>query len=63
MYIMTPPGEISGKTFYRQNTYNNANLLIAESHLKYGFTLKEIAGLHGIHYSTVSKTVAVIMEW
>jgi REP element-mobilizing transposase RayT/DNA-binding CsgD family transcriptional regulator len=34
------------------------NLLMAESHIKYGYTLKEIADFLGIHYTTVSKVVA-----
>ncbi len=37
-------------------------LLIAESHIKYGYTLKEIADFLGIHYTTVSKIVATIRK-
>ncbi|MBM9603180.1 REP-associated tyrosine transposase [Desulfopila inferna] len=37
-------------------------LLIAETHIKYGYTLKEIADFLGIHYTTVSKIVAALRK-
>ena len=33
------------------------NLVICEAHVRHGYTLKEIAGHLGIHYTTVSKVV------
>lgn len=34
------------------------NKRIVESHLSHGYTLKEIADYHGVHYTTISKIVA-----
>lgn len=40
------------------STKQQRNLLIIESHIDYGYTLKEIADFLGIHYTTVSKAVS-----
>lgn len=38
------------------------NKQIAESHITYGYTLKEIADFLGVHYTTVSKVVADVRQ-
>lgn len=42
----------------RDATREERNLRIAESHVRHGYTLKEIADFLGIHYTTVSRAVA-----
>jgi transposase len=35
---------------------------IFEAHIRYGYTLKEVAGHIGVHYTTVSRAVNRIEE-
>ncbi len=41
-----------------QTDKSKRNTAIAKAHLEYGYTLKQIAGRIGIHYTTVSKVIS-----
>lgn len=45
-----------------QASKNERNVGIFEAHLKYGYTLKEIAEHLGIHYTTVSKVIGTGLQ-
>jgi putative transposase len=43
--------------FEKADNKNERNKRIQIAHIKYGYTLKEIADYLGIHYSTVSRAI------
>lgn len=45
------------KLFEKADNKNERNNRISAAHIKYGYTLKEIADYLGIHYSTVSRAI------
>lgn len=52
--VLFPAGE--------QSTKSKRNPTILEAHVKYGYTLKEIAGHLDVHYTTVSKVIKAELQ-
>jgi len=47
------------RLFKEEDTKDRRDKIIHDAHVKYGYTLKEIADHLQIHYTTVSKVVAL----
>lgn len=52
--VLFPAGE--------QSTKSERNPTILEAHVKYGYTLKEIAGHLDVHYTTISKVIKAELQ-
>jgi DNA-binding MarR family transcriptional regulator len=57
-YIMKP----SLEDILRYEDKKERGKAIFEAHIRYGYTLKEVAGHIGVHYTTVSRAVNRIEE-
>ena len=44
------------------NCMKSLHTAMYESHIRYGYTLKEIAEYNGVHYSTVSRAMRKFVE-